>query len=137
MPIIDRMLYPRNRKLKEAAIFLVLIGAIFGIWLNAHGQRALQKRVIIHSVAFENYGSQFIEIGYEIENKGNKNEEVRLLAKIYDARGDEIASSMFLTTVNAKSRQQKSKLMDKLNRSLKPGEKPYRATLEIYTRKVI
>ncbi|MDZ4181592.1 MAG: hypothetical protein U1B83_01850 [Candidatus Cloacimonadaceae bacterium] len=137
MPIVDRMQYPRKRKLKDFVILLAIVAAIFGIWLNSQGQRALQKRVIIRSIAFETYGTQFIELGYEIENTGSKDEEVRLLAKVFDAAGEEIASSMFLTTARAKSRQYKSKLLDKLNRTLKPGEKPYRATLEIYTRKVI
>jgi len=131
------MEFPRKYKLKDTLVLLVILAAGFGIWYNSYSQKALARRVVIHSVSFEEYDANFIRLGYEIENKGKRDQEVKLLAKVYDAEGEELASLLFAYTAKAQTREHRSKVLDRLVRPLKPDEKPHRATLEILRRKVI
>jgi len=73
-------------------------------------------------------------VGYEIENMGKKDQEVALLIRVYDREGGEIASIFFKTNIKAHTREFQSKVIDELNRPLKEGEKPYRATIELRQR---
>ncbi len=136
MPIVDRLEFPKKYKLKDTMLLLVLVAAIFGLWLNSYLNRQQKKRIIVHSVVFEEYDRQFIRLGYEIENTGKRADGVSLLARVFDAKGDEVASVLFPATVKANSREFQSKYIDELNRPLQPGEKPYRATIQIFQRRL-
>lgn len=137
MPIVERMQWPRKFKLKDTLLLLVLLGAAFGIWYNGHTQKQLLRQVIIHGVKLEKWGTNYVEVGFDIENTGSRDQDVRLLVKVYDAAGEEIASAVFMNTVRAATRANKSRMLDKMTRTLKDGEVPYRATIEILTRKVM
>lgn len=133
MPIIDRLPFPRKYKIKQSVVLLAILGALLGLWLRQNSRKAQHARIIIHEVYFERWDTQYVEIAYVIENKGKKDEEVILLAKIYDAQGDEITSKLFQITARAQRKATRSQMIDGMTRPLKPGEKPYRTTLEIRT----
>jgi hypothetical protein len=115
-------------------ILLVAVVAIAAaIWVR-YNNKARAERIVIHSVGFEEYDKNFIRLSYEIENKGKKDEKAALLSKIYDAKGEELASIFFLADIEAHTREYQSKYIDKLNRPLREGEKPYKATLELRQR---
>lgn len=134
MPIVDRLPFPRKYKLKQGVVLLVLLAAIFGLWLRSQSRKALGERVIIHSVSIDRHDTQFVEISFEIENKGNQAQDVMLLARIFDPAGDEIASKLFQITLKPSWKGTRSHTLDKMTRPLRPGEKPYRATLELRPR---
>lgn len=134
MPIVDRLPFPRKYKLHQGVVLLVVLAALFGLWLRSQSRKALGERVIIHSIGIERYDTQFVEINFEIENKGKKAEDVMLLARIYDPAGDEIASKLFQIALKPSWKGPRSHILDKMTRPLKPGEKPYRATMELRTR---
>lgn len=131
---VDRLPYPRRYKLKQSLILLVIVAALLGLWFKSHSRSSLQKRVIIRSVNFEDWGRQYVEVGYDIENIGKTDETVDLLVKVFDAQGEEVTSSMFQTTARAGVRAHKSHQIIKMRRTLKEGEAPHKATMEIYTR---
>jgi len=131
---IDRMTYPRRYKLKQSLLLLVIVAGLLGLWLKSNSQKSLRERVIIHSVNFEDWGRQYVEVGYNIENTGRKDETVDLLVQVFDAQGEEVTSSMFQTTARAGVKAHKSHQILKMRRTLKEGEAPAKATMEIYTR---
>jgi hypothetical protein len=54
---------------------------------------------------------------------------------IWDKENIELASTLFDITVPAHARQTRSKLFDRLTRSLKEGERPHRANITIYPKR--
>ncbi|MDY0152904.1 MAG: hypothetical protein RBS43_11570 [Candidatus Cloacimonas sp.] len=136
MPIVDRMEFPRRFKLKETVLVLIIIGAIFGIWVQRRSLNKLSTQIVITQVKISRSGSQFIELEYMIANLASRSEEVKLLAKVWDKDGNELASSLFSIELPANSSASRSKLLDKLNRTLKDGETPAKAEISLYTRKV-
>lgn len=136
MPIVDRMEFPRRYKLKQGVIILIAVTAFFGIWLQ---RRSLQKQageIEISEVKISNFGSQFIELEYQLGNKGKSDKELSLIATVWDRDSLEIASSLFKVDAPSGRSFKRSKLLDRLNRSLKEGERPYKAEIKLYTRKV-
>ena len=136
MPKIDRMEFPRKHPLANSAKLLVLIAIAFGIWFHGYTQKRHIASLRISDVHFENYSPAHIELGYSIENKSPRAQEVRLLAVVWDEAGKEVASILFLVKLKGGVTQQRSKLIDKLNRSLKDGEVPARAAIRVYERKI-
>lgn len=136
MPVFDRMEFPRKYKLKDSLLILALLAIGFGIWLNNSSQRKITEQVLISDVVIENSGSQFIELSYQVENRLSKVQELRILVRVYDAKGAELASAMYMADFPAKSSRRYTKILDKLNRSLAEGETPAKAEVSIYTRRV-
>lgn len=137
MPIVDRLEYPKKYKLKNTLIYLAVLAALAGLLYSKCSNEARRDSIIIHSVGFDEYDRNFIRLGYDIENKGRSYERADLLAKVYDAEGEELASIFFATELRPQTREFQSKVIDKLNRPLKEGEKPYRATIELRQRKLL
>lgn len=137
MPIVDRMEFPRRYKIKDLFVFLAVIAALFGIWLNDHNQKRIATDIIISEVRIADYGTNFINLDYTVENRGKALREVRILAKVYDTQGAELASAMFLIEVPPRTKQARNKVFDELSRSLKEGEVPGKAEAKLYLRKVI
>ena len=137
MRSIDRMEWPRRFKLKGSVLILVLLGVAFGIFVHRQSQSRIAASIEISEVSFDDWGNQYIELGYTIENKTDKTMKVNLLAKVWDAQGVEIASALFDIELDPRIRQTRSKLLDRLNRSLRDGEAPHRAQISLYTRKIL
>ncbi len=136
MPIVDRMEFPRKYKLKEYMIILVLVAAFVGIMIQRQSIKRVREAIEISSVSVARFGTQYIELDYSIVNKSKREQTVRLLAKVWDAQGEEIASALFDVTLQPTQTSQRSKMLDKLNRTLKEGEKPYKAEISLYEKRV-
>lgn len=134
MPIVDRLEYPKKYRLKNSLLLLVILAAVGGIVFLRLSNEARSKRVVVHSVGFDEYDRNFIRVNYEIENTGKKPEQVDLLIKVFDAAGEEIASIFFRTEIKAQRREFQGKYIDKLNRPLADGEKPHNVTIELRQR---
>ncbi|MCB5234603.1 MAG: hypothetical protein LHW60_05085 [Candidatus Cloacimonetes bacterium] len=135
MPRFDRMEWPRKYKLKGSVLLLVLLAIAFGFWLQKREHSNLAKNIEITDLNFDEWGTQHIQISYTIENKSKKELSVRLLAKVWDADDEELSSVLFDIEVPPMSRQNRSKLFDRLNRVLKEGEAPHRANIVLYPKK--
>lgn len=133
---IDRMNFPNRYKLRDVTIIIVILAALFGIWLNDHSQRNIAKQIIISDVTIADYGTNYVNVDYTVQNLGAHSREIRLLAKVFDAKSQEIGSAMFIIEVPPRSKQDRNKLFDDLNRALAPGEKPAGADVRFYPRKV-
>ena len=137
MPKIDRLEFPKKYPLKDTWIVLVLITVVFGVFIHFHTQKQIRESIVISDIAIADYTDQYINVIYTIKNLSRDAQEIRLLAKVYDKEGGEIASTLFLAKLKPDSTQVRTKLIDSLNRALKPGEKPYRVTITLYERKII
>ncbi|MDD3524889.1 MAG: hypothetical protein RBQ67_02435 [Candidatus Cloacimonadaceae bacterium] len=131
----DRMEWPRRYALKSSMLMVVIVVIILSFLWHQRRNQDLSRLVEITEISFDNWGSQFIEIGYTIENKTDKELELYLLAKVWDAEEIEIASTLFSITIPPHARQTRSKLLDKLERSLKEGERPHRAGIMPYPKR--
>ena len=58
------------------------------------------------------------------------------MARVWDVEGEEIASALFSVKVKANSISKRTKMLDKLNRALQEGERPYKAEIALYTRHI-
>jgi len=137
MPIVDRMEFPRRYKIKDLFVFIAVIAALFGIWLNEHGQKALSREIVISDVQVTEFGSNYIKADYTVQNLSKHSREIKLLAKVFDTSGQELASAMFIIEVPPSSKQIRNKVFDELTRPLKEGETPGKAEVSLYLRKVI
>ena len=132
MPIVERLEFPRKYKLKSTVLIIALVFAIFGIWLTRHHQQSLNRNIIISEISFADFGSQYIELSYVVENRSHKEQQVNFLARVWDKDGVELASSLYPITLQPQSKHVRSKMLDRLNRSLKEGERPYRAEVSLF-----
>ncbi|HPF09674.1 MAG: hypothetical protein PHU99_08195 [Candidatus Cloacimonetes bacterium] len=132
MRAFDRMEWPRKFKLKGSVLLLIVIGVILGLLIQQCQNKRIADSVEISDLSFNAWGNQYIELGYDIENKGNKPLKLKLLAKVWDQQEIELASALFEVEVPAKTRQTRSKMLDRLHRSLKEGERPGRAHISLY-----
>lgn len=133
----DRMEWPKRYKLKGSVVILVILGIFIGVLIHQQNNKRLQESIVISDISFDDWGSQYIELGYTIENKSSKPQQITLLAKVWDAEGEELASALFGVDIPAQIRQNRSKLLDKLFRSLKENERPYRAQITLYQRRLL
>jgi hypothetical protein len=131
------MEWPKRYKLKGSVLLLAIIAIIFGIWVQRRDHQKLTDKLIISELSFDDWGSQYIEMGYVVQNLSDEEIEVRLLARIWDEEDIEITSTLFSITVPPNIRQSRSKLFDRLNRSLREGERPYRASIVIYPKRTM
>ncbi|HHV36938.1 MAG TPA: hypothetical protein GXX77_03790 [Candidatus Cloacimonetes bacterium] len=131
----DRMEWPKKFKLKGSVLLIVVLAMAFGFWLQRREHSNIADQIEITDLNFDEWGTQHIQISYTIENKSKKELSVRLLAKVWDAEDQEIASALFDVEVPPKTRQNRSKLFDRLNRVLKEGEAPHRANIVLYPKR--
>jgi len=132
MPIVERLEFPRKYKLKSTVLLIALACAIFGIWLRNHHQQVLNRDIVISEISFSDFGSQYIELSYHLQNLSRKEQNINLLARVWDKEGNELASALFPITVQPSSQSMRHKMLDRLNRTLKEGERPYRAEISLY-----
>lgn len=132
---IDRMEWPKRYKLKGSVVILVILGMMLGLAIHHRQNKALAEKIEIRDLSFAAWGSQYIELAYSIENKDTKPQKIKLLAQVWDSEGIELASSLYEIEIPAQTVQNRSKMLDRLQRSLKEGEIPGRANISLYLRK--
>lgn len=131
----DRMEWPKRYKIKSSVLLLAILGMVLGLIMHHKQNQALARNIVISDLSFSSWGSQFIELSYRIENKDTKPQKIKLLAEVWDSAGSELASSLFEIEIPRQSVQNRSKMLDRLQRSLKEGEIPGRANIRLYLRK--
>ena len=136
MIVIDRLEFPKRYKPKQFILIIVVVLVILGIFIQRSGIRRNASKIQISDVSISNFGNQFIELEYTLANTGKRDQEIALIARVWDVEGEEIASSLFSVLVKANSKSKRTKMLDKLNRALKEGERPYKAEISLYIRHV-
>jgi len=136
MRVIDRLEFPKRYKPKQFILIIVVVLVILGIFIQRSGIRRNASKIQISDVSISNFGNQFIELEYTLANTGKRDQEIALIARVWDVEGEEIASSLFSVLVKANSKSKRTKMLDKLNRALKEGERPYKAEISLYIRHV-
>ncbi|HPX10625.1 MAG TPA: hypothetical protein PLK65_05450 [Candidatus Cloacimonas sp.] len=136
MRVIDRLEFPKRYKPKQFILIIVVVLVILGIFIQRSGIRRNASKIQISDVSISNFGNQFIELEYTLANTGKRDQEIALIARVWDVEGEEIASSLFSVQVQANSKSKRTKMLDKLNRALKEGERPYKAEISLYIRHV-
>jgi hypothetical protein len=133
---VDRLEFPKRYKLKQVVLVVVIILVIWGIFIQRSGLKKTASEIQISDISISRYGTQFIELEYTLANTGKKDQEIALMAKVWDANGEELASALYSIKIKANSKGRRSKMLDKLNRALKEGERPYKAEISLYTRHI-
>ena len=87
-------------------------------------------------MTIDEHSSQHIEISYNVENRLKSKQELRILARVYDAGGQELASAIYMGEFPAGSSRRYSKVFTGLSRALSEGEIPGKADVRIYPRRV-
>jgi len=136
MRVIDRLEFPKRYKPKQFILIIVVVLVILGIFIQRSGIRRNASKIQISDVSISNFGNQFIELEYTLANTGKRDQEIALIARVWDVEGEEITSSLFSVQVQANSKSKRTKMLDKLNRALKEGERPYKAEISLYIRHV-
>lgn len=136
MPVVDRMEYPRKYPLANSLKLIVLLGIALGIWIHQYNQKQLRESVVLSDIRIVDYSSGHIELAYTAKNLRSRDQELRLLAKVWDDNGEEIASIMFMVNLKAGATQKRSKVIDKLTRPIREGETPHGAAIRVYERKI-
>jgi len=136
MRVIDRLEFPKRYKPKQFILIIVVVLVILGIFIQRSGIRRNASKIQISDVSISNFGNQFIELEYTLANTGKRDQEIALIARVWDVEGEEIASSLFSVQIKANSKSKRTKMLDKLNRALKEGERPYKAEISLYIRHV-
>jgi len=136
MRVIDRFEFPKRYKPKQIILIIVVVLVILGIFIQRSGIRRNASKIQISDVSISNFGNQFIELEYTLANTGKRDQEIALIARVWDVEGEEIASSLFSVQIKANSKSKRTKMLDKLNRALKEGERPYKAEISLYIRHV-
>lgn len=132
MPKIERLDFPKKYKLKSFVLIMVMITALFGLWLKNSAKQRISSQIIISEVSFSGYGSQYVELSYMVENRSNKEQNLNFLAKVWSRDGEELASALYSQSLAPRSKVLRSKMLDRLSRSLKEGERPYRAEVSLF-----
>ena len=133
---VDRLEFPKRYKLKQVVLVVVIILVIWGIFIQRSCLKKTASEIQISDISISRYGTQFIELEYTLANTGKKDQEIALMAKVWDANGEELASALYSIKIKANSKSRRSKMLDKLNRALKEGERPYKAEISLYTRHI-
>ena len=136
MRVVDRLEFPKRYKPKQYILLIVILLVILGIFIQRTGVRKNASRIQISDIRISNFGNQFIELEYTLANTGKREQEIALMAKVWDSEGEEIASALFSVKVKANSKARRSKMLDKLNRALKDGERPYKAEISLWTKHI-
>lgn len=137
MPRFERLEFPKKYSIPGGIKLGVLLLIAIGIWIQTCSDKQLHREVIISDVKITDYSKVHVEVQYVIQNMSGLDREVKLLLRIYDEKGVELGSTLFLVNLEAGKKQSMLKIIDKLSRPLEKDEKPFKATINLYTKKVI
>ncbi len=108
MRVIDRLEFPKRYKPKQIILIIVVVLVILGIFIQRSGIRRNASKIQISDVSISNFGNQFIELEYTLANTGKRDQEIALIARVWDVEGEEIASSLFSVQVKANSKSKRT-----------------------------
>ncbi len=128
----DRMEWPKRYKMKSSVLLLIVLAILFGLWQQQRQNKKVREQVQISELYVSDWGSQYVELNYRIANLGKQTLNLKLLAKVWDENEQLLASTLFEVEIPAQSVQTRSKLLDRLERSLKEGESPGKAQIILY-----
>jgi len=134
---IDRMEFPKKYPIPNWIKLLVILLVIFGVLIHNCSQDSLDKEIRISEIKITEYSKVHVEVTYSLRNLSTIDREVWLLLKVYDDKDEQLGSSLFLVKIKANTTQKRIKIIDKLSRPLVVNEKPAKASIEIYKRKVL
>jgi len=137
MPKFERLDFPKKYPIPgwiKVAVFAIFF---MGVGIHNCSEKQLTEEIKITKVTVTEYSKVHIEVQYSISNYSHIDRDVWLLLTAYNTEGVELGSSLFQVTAKAGKVQPMIKIMDKLPRALNIDEKPGKATVVLYKRKVI
>lgn len=135
--MIERIDFPKRYPVPSMIMLGVIAFVFIGVMIHECTQKQLVNNIKISDVVITEYTRVYIEVQYTIQNTSRFEQAPNLMLKIYDTRGELLASSLFNVRIPAGKTWPLLKIIDKLIRPLDKGEKPGKVTLEVYPRKVI
>jgi hypothetical protein len=137
MPTFERLDFPKKYPQPGWVKLIVLALIVAGIAIHNCSQTLLAEEIEISDVKITEFSRLHIEVQYIISNKSNLDRDLWLLLTAFDTAGKELGSTLFQVRAKAGKTQPMLKIMDKLTRPMNKDEKPDKATIVLYKRKVI
>jgi len=134
---IDRMQFPNKYPVPNWIKLLVIALVLMGIFIHNCIQDQQERDIRISDVSISDYSAAHVEVSYKLQNLARVDHDVWLLLKVYDDKDEELGSVLFLVSIKAGLTQPRIKVVDKLARPLAENEKPAKASIRIYKRKVL
>lgn len=134
---IDRMEFPKKYPIPNWIKLMVIVLVIAGVFIHNCTQDNLLKEIKITDVQITEYSKVHVEVDYTIANSSKFDRDVRLLLRVYDKDNIELGSTLFLVNISKHSKKSMLKIIDKLSKPIDNENRPFKATIEIYRRKVI
>jgi hypothetical protein len=128
---------PTKRSVPSFMILAVLLMVFLGVSIHNCSQKQLANEIQISNVVITEFSRVHVEVHYIIQNLSNLDREPELMLNVYDSKGDLLTSALFSIKIPAGKKQEMLKIIDKLIRPLDVGEKPGKAVLTVYQRKVL
>jgi hypothetical protein len=135
--MIERIDFPKRYPVPSMIMLLVVVFAIAGVMINECSQKQLVSNVLISDVVIVEYTRVYLEVDYTVHNRSRFEQQPNLMLKVYDTKGELLASALFSIKIPAGKTRNLLKIIDKLDRPLDIGEKPGQVTLEVFPRKVL
>jgi hypothetical protein len=133
---IDQMEFPRKYPVPQWLQLAVVVMILAGCGIHYCSQLQSSREISISDVRISDYSRVHVEVEYTLTNDAKVDREVWLYLQVFDANSRVLANALFLVRSKGGSRQSMLKIIDKLSRSLDKNEKPTKATLEVYKKKV-
>jgi hypothetical protein len=133
----DRMQWPRKYPVPNWIKLMIVVMFFVGVIITNHSQRLLTRDIRISDIKISEYSRVHVDVEYTISNRSSVDRDVWLILQVYDNKSALLGNALFLVNCKAKSTQERLKMIDKLVRPLENNEKPAKATLEVYNKKVI
>ncbi|MFB3844523.1 MAG: hypothetical protein ACE14O_02080 [Candidatus Cloacimonadaceae bacterium] len=133
----ERLEFPKKYPIPNWIKLAVLIMILAGIGIHSCSQRKDAADIVISNVQITDYTRVSVEVDYTLQNKSKADRIVWLYLRVYGPEDEILGDALYSVSIKAGAKQDFAKIIDKLSRPLLIGEKPAKATLEIYKRKVL
>jgi hypothetical protein len=137
MPRFERLDFPKKYPVPNWIKLAIIVALIAGFGIYDCSQKKVLDEIKVLDVKITDYSRVHIEVQYTIQSQSHVDRDIWFILKAFDIKGKELGSTLYQVNVKAGRSQPMLKILDKLERPLENGEKPDKATVSIYTRKVI
>lgn len=133
MPTITRTDFKKTKKTIPVGIKLALLIAFgFGIWFKTCYKDYQKENITFEKIRLENPTNMSVDVYFTINNPTYQNGKKNVFIQVITSYNDILATKLTTIQLDAKSKQEYIKVIDKFKRPLATDEKIVKATVEFY-----
>lgn len=133
----DRLEFPKKYPQPGWIKLVVMAMIVAGIGIHYCSQKQAFQNIDISDVRITGFSRVHVEVEYTISNNSKIDREIWLFLQVYGQKQEILGNSLYSLRIKAGNKQELIKIIDKLTRPLDKNERPSKATLEVYKRKVL